>query len=140
MLIDDLRATLSSPPPLPGQGRTPERHHILFELGRRDLSLARLAEAHWDAVAILAEAGQEAKPGAIYGVWASEIPGQALTLQTNRGNLTISGSKRFCTGSGLIDRALITVGSPEPRLVEIDLRESERTIHFDRSSWVTNAF
>jgi hypothetical protein len=53
-----LRETL----PSPGAGATPERHRRLFEVGRVDLSLARLAEAHWDAVAILGEDGRQAQP------------------------------------------------------------------------------
>ena len=121
-LIVKLRSTLSAGMPLPGAGKTALRHRRLMEIGRENLSLARLAEAHWDAVAILAEAGRDAEAGAIYGVWASEIPGQALRLKPSEGCLKISGSKRFCTGAGLIDRALVTVGGPDPQLIEVDLR------------------
>ena len=39
--------------PFPGQGQTAERHAALYELGRLDFSVARLAEAHTDATAIL---------------------------------------------------------------------------------------
>ena len=45
--------------PLPGKGNTAERHRRLFKIGREDLSLAKLAEGHWDALAILAENGRE---------------------------------------------------------------------------------
>ncbi len=77
-LIVELRSTLSLGMPLPGSGKTALRHRQLMEIGRESLSLARLAEAHWDAVAILAEAGRLPESGAIYGVWASEVPGLAL--------------------------------------------------------------
>ena len=43
--------------PLPAGGDTAGRLQRLAEIGKEDLSLARLAEAHFDAVAILAEAG-----------------------------------------------------------------------------------
>ncbi len=129
-----LREMVDDAPPLPGGGRTPERHRFLFELGRRDLSLARLAEAHWDAVAILAEAGRTPVQGAVYGVWAAEVPGQPLSLKEGM----ISGMKPFCSGAGLIDRALVTVGEPEHRLVEVDLRKEG--ISFDASRWHTQAF
>jgi len=39
--------------PAPGTGQTAYRHQHLYEIGREDLSLARLAEAHHDAVATL---------------------------------------------------------------------------------------
>ncbi len=41
--------------PLPGAGRTAERWAGLRAVGEQDLPLARLAEGHADAVAILAE-------------------------------------------------------------------------------------
>jgi alkylation response protein AidB-like acyl-CoA dehydrogenase len=108
----------------------------LFEVGREDLSLARIIEAHWDAVAILAEAGREAEPGVLYGVWAAEAPAKAMTMNGN----SISGTKPFCSGAGLVDRALVTVREPEPILVDIDLRNNGDRIQFDESSWKTCAF
>jgi hypothetical protein len=124
--------------PLPGGGNTWERHRRLMEIGREDLSLARLAEAHWDAVAILAEAGRSPAPNALYGVWASEIPG--CVLQFDAGAGVITGEKWFCSGAQILDRALITVGSPEPLLVEVDLRKHSDFLHYDPSAWKTNAF
>ena len=109
-------------------------------LGRDNLSLARLAEAHWDAVAILAEDGRSAVPGALYGVWASEIPGRALELSAHEGGLKVSGSKLFCSGAGLIDRALVTVGTTDHRLIDVDLRRQSACIDYDDSAWKTTAF
>lgn len=125
---------MASPPPLPGNGQTSDRHRFLFETGRRSLSLARLAEAHWDAIAILNEAGHQVVPNLIYGVWAAEVPGRSLHLSGE----TLSGKKSFCSGAGLIDRALVTVGDPEHRLIDIDLRQSN--LEFDCSEWQTRAF
>jgi hypothetical protein len=132
--MDLVRQMVASPPPLPGDGQTAKRHRFLFEIGRRNLSLARLAEAHWDAVAILAEAGCEAVPNAIYGVWAAEIPGRSLQLSGE----TLSGKKPFCSGAGLIDRALVTVSEPEQWLIDIDLHQPN--LDFDHSDWHTQAF
>lgn len=126
--------------PRPGAGATERRHRRLMEVGREDLSLAKLAEAHWDAVAILAEAGRGAEPGVVYGVWASEIPGKALHLERNARGFRVTGTKMFCSGAGLVDRALITVGLPDQRLVEVDLREHCGAIEIDGSSWKTEAF
>jgi hypothetical protein len=139
-LIDTLRSTIREQLPLPGRGQTAVRHRRLMAIGREDLSLARLAEAHWDAVAILAEAGRNAEPGAVYGVWASEKPGEELKLESVSGQLTISGSKMFCSGTGLVDRALVTVRTPEERLIDVDLRKNHEIVEFDVSVWKTEAF
>ena len=129
--MTNLRATVAANLPIPGRGETPLRHRRLFEIGRQNLSLARLAEAHWDALATLAEAGREPKLGAIYGVWASEKPGVPLRLAGN----VISGTKMFSSGAGLIDRTLLTV---QQLLVDVDLRQE--SITFDYSAWKTEAF
>jgi len=126
--------------PLPGKGDTAGRHRRLFEIGREDLSLAKLAEAHWDAVAILAENGREPVPNAVYAVWASEIPGQPLQLTREARILRVVGRKMFCSGLGIVDRALVTVGSPDQCLVEIDLKNNANAIEMDTSDWKTEAF
>src|ERR1700677_313571 len=62
--------------PLPGGGRTRERWAVLAELAGEDLSLARLAEGHADALAILAELGAAGPAaGSRWGVWAAQPPG-----------------------------------------------------------------
>jgi len=139
-LIARLRELDAEPIPLPARGDTAQRHERLMSVGREDLSLARLAEAHWDAVAILAEADRDPEPQVIYGVWASEIPEQPLRRDVHGDGFTITGIKHFCSGAGLIDRALVTVAEPEYRLVDIDLRSAESSIRFDGNGWNTSAF
>ena len=103
--------------PLPGTVDTPGRHRRLMAVGRADLSLARLAEAHWDAVAILSEAGPHGpEPNTIYGVWASEKPGQDLALDRQGDRYLVRGRKSFCSGAGIVDRALVTITSPRSSL------------------------
>jgi alkylation response protein AidB-like acyl-CoA dehydrogenase len=126
--------------PLSGAGETSLRLIRLMDAGQEDLSLAKLIEAHWDAVAILSEAGLEPAAGATYGVWAAEIPGTGLSIARTSTAMSLRGTKPFCSGSGLIDRALITVFEPEQRLVDVNLRENEGAIRFDGSTWRTTAF
>jgi hypothetical protein len=121
-------------------GRTSERLRQIAETAREDLSLAKLAEAHWDAVAILAEAGRASDPGMLYAVWASESPGQALRLERTRNGYQLSGSKPFCSGIGWVDRALVTVGLPEQILVEVNLRNNNERIVADLEAWKVDAF
>ena len=126
--------------PLPGQGATSARLLRFFDAGREDLTLAKLVEAHWDAAAILAEAGHHPVPGAIYAVWAAEIPGSSLTLAPD--HRTLTGTKPFCSGSTLVDRALITAVAPpgQHHLIDLDLRSNADRIAFDGSFWQTAAF
>lgn len=126
--------------PLPGSGNTAERHRCIFAAGREDLSLAKLAEAHWDAVAILQEAGQTPAAGARYAVWASEIPGRELRVTEGPDGHLLSGTKEFCSGAGLVDRALMTAGEGGALLVQVDLRTHTHRIRSDGSGWAVEAF
>ncbi|MGI4827641.1 MAG: acyl-CoA dehydrogenase [Janthinobacterium lividum] len=121
--------------PLPGNGKTAERHLRLFEVAKQDVSLAKLAEAHWDALAILAEAGRSPVHGALYAVWASEISGKPLTVVDKR----VSGEKAFCTGFGLVQRALVTIGADDGRLLDVDVRPGP-AIRASAAQWQTEAF
>ncbi len=102
--------------PLPGRGRTAARWTALAGWGREDLVLARLAEGHTDACAILAEAGAAPVPGASYGVWAARSGGTGAEL--HRG--VLHGSVRFCSGAHSLDRALVVAGE---HVVDVDLRD-----------------
>ena len=113
--------------PLPGAGRTGERWASLSAWGARDLSLARLAEGHVDALAILAEADREPVAGSLYGVWASRSGGASVRLE-RRGDIPeLRGTMRFCSGARVIDRALVVIdpppgAPPERLLLDVDVR------------------
>ncbi len=126
--------------PLPGGGQTPQRHRALFQIAREGLTVARLVEAHWDALAILAEAGRRPAVGQLYGVWASERMGQPISFARSDESFVLSGGKGFCSGAGIVDRALVTALFPEPRLVDVDLRANATHIEYDLSSWKSSAF
>ncbi|BBG00952.1 MULTISPECIES: acyl-CoA dehydrogenase [Pseudonocardia] len=110
--------------PLPGSGATADRWARLARLGRRDLSVGRLAEGHADAVAILAGHDRIARPGARYGVWASRAGGGAR-IGSGAGGLRLAGTVRFCSGTHLLDRALVVAGTGATgtRMVELDLHD-----------------
>jgi hypothetical protein len=91
--------------PLPGSGRTYERWWALSRLAADDPVLARLAEGHADAVAILAELdGPEVTPGQRWGVWAA-VP---RSLRVEDGLLY--GDRPWCSGAGICTHALVTAG------------------------------
>ncbi len=126
--------------PFPGGGKTAERHAALYEFGRQDLSLARLIEAHTDALAIIGEAERTARPGNLYGVWASDAPSGLLTLsKSDYGTLRLNGTKRYCTGAPFLDAALVTAHLGEDvLLLEVSLNAKGLTV--DASEWAAPAF
>ncbi len=99
--------------PLPGSGDTPGRWAALASWGRRDLALARLAEGHTDAVAILAEAGRTADRSCLYGVWAARPHGRGARVRRAGGNFALEGTVGFCSGAHLVDRALVVADHPD---------------------------
>ncbi len=125
--------------PAPGAGSSSARHRALYAVARQDLSLARLAEAHTDALAILAEAGHAPRPDALYGVWASEGRGHQLILEGTGPAMTLCGSKRFCSGASLVDAALVTASRGDELLL-VDVALSEDRFTTDDSGWATPAF
>jgi hypothetical protein len=108
--------------PLPGSGATGDRWAALADLGGEDLSLARLAEGHADATAILAELGEPAPgPGRRWGVWAANPPGPNLTASKRKRCWLLQGVKQYCSGARVCTDALVTaVADDGPRLFAVD--------------------
>jgi alkylation response protein AidB-like acyl-CoA dehydrogenase len=95
--------------PLPGAGDTVARWRRLAALAESDIVAGRLAEAHADATAILAELGGPApSAGQLWGVWAAEPPGAVLRATKNAGRWTVNGTKEWCSGAGICTHALVT--------------------------------
>jgi hypothetical protein len=85
-------------------------------------------------------AGHSAGPTALYGMWASETTDRTLRLNGTPRGRELNGSKAFCSGAGLIDRALVTVAAPEQRLVDVDLRANRSHMLIDYTAWIACAF
>jgi len=99
--------------PLPGRGQTAHRWARLAALTETDVVGGRLAEAHADAVAILAELdGPAPVPGQFWGVWAAESRDAALTARDDGGRTLLDGTKVWCSGAGLCSHALVTARLP----------------------------
>jgi alkylation response protein AidB-like acyl-CoA dehydrogenase len=123
-----------------GSGRSADRLVAVMEVSRaKSVSVGRLAEAHVDAMGILAEAHVDPRPGCLYGVWASTSSdgGEPRLLD---GHLT--GTKRFCSGLGIVDRALVTLvdkATGTPMLADVDVRASMHGVVHDTLSWSSSA-
>jgi alkylation response protein AidB-like acyl-CoA dehydrogenase len=113
--------------PLPGGGETARRWHRLAEFAEVDVVAARLAEAHADAVAIIAElGGPESKSGELWGVWAAESRDAVLSAHGDGDAASLNGTKVWCSGAGFCTHALVTarLGSGERGLFAVDLRHA----------------
>jgi len=148
--VADPHDRMWEPLPRPGSGQTAARFRALWKLASRSPSLGRLAEAHHDAVAILAEAGRDDPPTGLLAVWAAGGP-HPLRLIRQGSHWWLRGDKHWCSGAGLAASALVTaelddgsgalvhidmqnpgatLGSPEwtsPAMPAVDTR----TVHFD---------
>lgn len=114
--------------PAPGAGSTVSRWTTLAGWGRRDLALARLAEGHTDACAILTELGGKPRPGALYGVWAARSGGTGAHLVDSPGGPRVTGTVRFCSGAHGLDRALVVaLGRSGTQILDLDLTDPRIT-------------
>lgn len=134
--LDELRPMLDGLP-LPAAGATLRRWRGLAQLGREDLSLARLAEGHVDARAILVELGRgdllegHGRTGRL-GVWAAE-PGRLRAAPSATG-WRLTGTKGWCSGSLSVDGALVTATAPDgPRLFFVS--PADPLITAEAGSW-----
>nr|WP_067563196.1 acyl-CoA dehydrogenase [Nocardia acidivorans] len=112
--------------PVPGQGATPRRFRELAQLSAEDTVLGRLAEAHADAAAILAElSGPAPGSGQLWGVWAAEPPEPVLRARDTSSGWVLDGRKLWCSGANLCTHALVTArAGAERRLFAVRLTQS----------------
>jgi hypothetical protein len=127
--------------PHPGQGSTQQRWAALAGWGRRDLALARLAEGHTDAVAILAEAHRAPQADLLYGVWAARSGGIGAGLHRGPRGLVLAGSVRFCSGARSLDRALVVAVPPDGpgELLLVDVALTDGCVRGRPETWQTAA-
>jgi hypothetical protein len=127
--------------PQPGRGQTRQRFDSLQQLAAtEDLSVARLAEAHCDAAAIVAESGRALPPGMLAGVWASRYGGGSLTATpAGDGHWRISGRLRFCSGAPLLDVALVDARLPDRREQLFLMPLCHGGVNTDTTEWRTTA-
>ncbi len=96
--------------PLPGSGATADRFRRLAEIGRRDLVEVRLAEGHYDAVAIRAELGDAGQDDdGRWGVWAA-VP-MSVRAEQAGGQWRLTGDRPWCSGAGWCTDALVTAAA-----------------------------
>jgi hypothetical protein len=143
----ELAARLGPEVPQPGSGQTRRRWRLLTEISAADLTAGRVAEAHLDALAILAEAGLGlddpmlaalgVSRSSTWGVFAAEGPGVRVdAVQTlENGRWMLSGTKPWCSLAGSLSHALVTGHTADGRrLFAVDLRTP--AVRSESSTWV----
>jgi len=121
--------------PQPGRGQTARRWAVLAAIGEHNLTVARVLEAHSDALAILAEAGAPVPDGA-WGVFAAEAAPHRLEARGSAGAVRLTGVKPWCSLGGRLDAALITAhAGSERQLFRVSLRDPSVTAE-PSAGWV----
>ena len=115
--------------PQPGHD-TATRWAVLAAVAAADLTPARVLEAHSDALAILAEAGEPVPTETTWGVFAAEAPGARLDAEIHdSGSATLTGVKPWCSLAADLDAALVTAHTPDGRrLFRVDLHHPGVTV------------
>ena len=113
--VDEALADL---PTLPQDPR--ELWELLATFAAHDLAIARAVEPHFDAMAILQQAGVDLIPTGSWGVFAAEGGDEPLIFSDG----ALTGVKPWCSLAGSLDRALVTAHLPdgERALFAVDLR------------------
>jgi alkylation response protein AidB-like acyl-CoA dehydrogenase len=97
---------------------------LFILLGEASLAVARLYEAHVNALQLVCRYGgaglvkrtaQDAKAGCLFALWVTDPPNAYVALKPTPTGFVLEGAKSFCSGAGVATRALITAGADENR-------------------------
>lgn len=114
----------------------------LRELGRVNLSVARLFEGHMNAIKLLTlyasprlmdETAELIRRGTLLGVWGADDPANPVKFEIAGGVIALQGAKRFASGLGLVGCALITAsGTDRDQMILVPTDDAARA---DSSGW-----
>jgi alkylation response protein AidB-like acyl-CoA dehydrogenase len=94
---------------------------LLVLLGTANLAIARLYEAHVNAIQLAFRYGTDemksrcaadAAAGHLFALWVTDPPNGGVRLEGSGKTFMLAGSKWFCSGAGAASRALITAATP----------------------------
>ena len=130
-----------------GLGTSPEAAldtmELLRLLGRGNLSLGRLFEAHVNAVRLVMRTGMdsvrrkvaaEAAAGHLFGLWVTDPPTASVRIDAEG---RLHGTKMPCSGAGHVDRALITASMADGETCMLIARLDGRP-RADRAGWAVH--
>lgn len=103
-----------------GEAGADRLRRLLVLLGEASMPVARLYEAHVNALqlalrygnaALQARCGEDAAAGHLFALWVTDPAGGALRLREVDDALVLEGGKSFCSGAGVASRALVTAAT-----------------------------
>ena len=102
-------------PPLPVRhpGKADELAGLLGLVGRGNLSVGRILEAHLNALHLMARYGAHPEEERLYGLWVTDPPADALRMRRSGSRILLSGGKQFCSAAGHATGALVTARDPD---------------------------
>jgi len=123
--IDRLRAVGALSPPLPvlDPGCAGELARLLGLVGRGNLSVGRILEAHINALHLMARYGADPDDGRLYALWVTDPPVNGLRMRRSGSRVLLSGRKQFCSAAGYATGALVTArdGDGDTRMLVLRL-------------------
>ena len=122
------------PLPAPGAGSTRDRFRALWSIAAKSPSLARVAEAHHDAHAILLEAGRPDPDPGLHAVWAAG-GSHPLELQRRGAGWHLQGSKHWCSAATLAQHALVTAQTPQRTNALVLVALARDGVRAEPSNW-----
>jgi hypothetical protein len=115
---------------------------LLRRLGRASLSVGRLVEGHVNALILIRLHGTplqrraaeiDAADGALFGVWGANGRVPVVAQNVEDGRARLAGGKTFCSGLGLVSRAVLMAGTGGD--VQMFLADVSDVGRGDPSSW-----
>ncbi|WP_209428315.1 acyl-CoA dehydrogenase family protein [Pararhodobacter sp. SW119] len=118
---------------LPG-GDTLAACDTLRALGRANLSVGRLVEGHVNAIRLIRLYGEPAQQGSeddavLHGVWGADADPPVRIAKRSGNEVWLSGRKKFCSGLGVVGRAVVTAATDDdgaPQMLLIDATDPRR--------------
>ena len=129
---DKIPHPASSASPVNGEvSSTLSRWQILAYVAGIDLTIAKWFESHLDALSILHEVGYDKADQGLWAVWAAEGHSNPIHYQQGK----ISGTKEWCSGANIVDRALMTYRDKngQSQLLIVDMQQTG--IEIDNEGW-----
>jgi alkylation response protein AidB-like acyl-CoA dehydrogenase len=110
--------------------------HVLVQVGRGNLAVGRVVEAHINARHLIARYGspmqrarasEDARSGHLFALWVTDAPENGLRMSCDRDEIRLDGGKMFCSAAGYATRALVTAVDEmgEARMLVIALGAEE---------------
>ncbi len=113
-------------------------YRLLYRLGDASLAIARLFEAHVNALQLILRYGEPAqaeaaaaavRAGHLFALWVTDPAAGGAALEADGAGFRLRGGKAFCSGAGVATRAIITAATPAgPRLLLVEAGAQLRVV------------